>query len=127
MAKLAGVIDFGGNVCQSFDQIFADSCSVQRGAASRENNSADIAQLTRRHVEAAQFRRAFLDVETAAHCVAHGVWLLKDFLEHVMGIVTLLNVLGCELYFADGMFRAISGKRSDLELVRLCRDYIEVV
>src|SRR5438132_1517011 len=54
MPKLTGVIDFRGNVRQSLDQIFADSCGVQRSATAGKNDSADVAQLCRRHVQAAQ-------------------------------------------------------------------------
>ena len=127
MAKLAGVIDFGGNVCQSFDQIFADSCGVQRSSASRENDSPNVAQLRRRHVQPAQLCRAFLWVETAAHRVADCVWLLKDFFEHVMGIITLADIFGCELDFADRMLRDVAGQRTDLEFIRPGCDHVEVI
>src|SRR5262249_61600846 len=43
MTKLAGVIHFGWDARHSLNQIFADSCGVQRGAASGENDSSDIA------------------------------------------------------------------------------------
>ena len=127
MAKLARVFDFGRDVRQSLDQIFADSAGMQRSAATGENDASDIAQLRRRHVQAAELGGAFLSVKTAAHRVAHGVWLLKDFLEHVVGVITLLDVFGREFDFADGMLRAVSGERSDLEFVRPHRDDIEVV
>src|SRR5438132_13319545 len=66
-------------------------------------------------------------VKTATHGIAHCVWLLTDFLEHVVGIVPLTNVFGCELDFADGMLGDVSGKRTDLELVRPRSHQIEVV
>ena len=118
MAELARVIDFGGDVRQLLDQVFADSAGMQRRAATGENDASYIAQFSRCHVQATEFCCAFLSVETAAHRITHRVWLLKDFLEHVVGIITLLNVLGCELDFADGMLGDVSGKRTDLELVR---------
>ena len=100
---------------------------MQCRAAAGENDAPDIAQLRWRHIQAAQFRRAFLVVETAAHRVAHRVGLLKDFLEHVVGKITLLDVFRREFDFADRMFGAVSGERNDLELVRPGRHHIEVV
>ena len=84
MAKLARVFDFGRDVGESLDQIFADHAGMQRRAAAGEDDASDVAQFGRRHIQAAELCRAFFRVETAAHRVAHRVWLLKDFLEHVM-------------------------------------------
>ena len=111
----------------ALNQIFADSCGVQRGAASGENDSADIAQLRRRHVQAAQFCRGFFRVKTAAHRVAHRVRLLKDFLEHVMRIIPFVDIFGGEIDFADRMLADVAGERTNLEFVGLDRDDIEVV
>src|SRR5205823_11530399 len=127
MTELARVIDFGRDVRHSLNQVFADSAGMQGRAAAGENDASYIAQFRRCHVQATEFCCAFLSVETAAHRITHRVWLLKDFLEHVVGIITLLNVLGCELDFADGMLGAVSGKRSDLELLRPRCHHIEVV
>src|SRR5262249_10545223 len=99
----------------------------QGGAATGENDAPEIAQLRSRHVQAAQSCGAFLLVETATHRVAHSVRLLTDFLEHVMGIITFLDVFGGEFDFADWVLSAVSGERNDLELVRPGRDDIEVV
>ena len=93
MAKLARVFDFCWKVGKSLDQIFADPAGVKRRAAARKNDTADVAQLGRCHVQATQLCGAFIRVETAAHRVAHRVWLLKDFFEHVMGIITFLQCL----------------------------------
>src|SRR5262249_22943117 len=112
---------------QSLDQIFTGSGGMQRSAASGENDSPDIAQLWWRHVEAAQFCGAFLGVEAAAHRVAHCAWLLKDFLEHVVGIITLANIFGCELDFADRMLGDVPSKRTDFKFIRSGRDNIEVI
>ncbi len=127
MTKLTRVIHLGGDVRQPLNQIFTDSAGMQRRAATNENDAPDIAQLRSRHVQAAQPCGAFLVVKTAAHRVAHRVGLLKDFLEHVMGKITFPDVFRGEFDFADRMLGAISGERSDLELVRPRCDYIEVV
>ncbi|KAG0506325.1 MAG: hypothetical protein Udaeo_02990 [Candidatus Udaeobacter sp.] len=127
MAKLAGVIHFGWDASHALNQIFADPCRVQCGAASGENDSADIAQLRRRHVQAAQFCRGFFSVKTPAHRVAHRVWLLKDFLEHVMGIIPFADIFGCEIDFADRMLADVAGKRTNLEFIGSDRDDIEVI
>ena len=84
MAKFAGEFHFGRNARELLDQIFADHRGVQRSAASGENDSPDIAQLRRRHVQPAELCRAFFSAKPAAHRVAHRARLLKDFLEHVM-------------------------------------------
>ena len=66
----------------------------------------------RRHVQAAEFGGAFFRAEPAAHRVAHGVGLLKDFLEHVMRVIAFLDVLGAELDFADLVSAAFAARAS---------------
>ena len=108
-------------------QVFADHAGVQRGAAAGQNDAADVAQLRRGHVQAAQLGGAFFDAEPAAHRIADRAGLLKDFLEHVVRVIALLDVLGGELDFADRVVAALAGERADLEFVALDRDEIEVV
>ncbi len=127
VTKLAGVFHFSRDAGELLDQIFADPGRVQSSAAAGENDAPDVAQFGRRHVQAAEFGGAFLGVETAAHRVAHGVGLLKDFFEHVMRIIALPDILGAELDFADLVITAFAGERADLEFVRLERDDVEVV
>ncbi len=100
---------------------------MQRRAAAGQDDAADIAQLRGRHVEAAELGGAFFRAETAAHGIAHRARLLKDFLEHVMRVIALLDVFVAELDFADLVSPAFAGDRADLEFVALDRDDIEVV
>src|SRR5260370_40686267 len=100
MTELARVIDFGRDVRHSLNQVFADSAGMQGRAAAGENDAPYMAQFRRSNVQAAEVCCAFLSVETAAHRITHRVSLLKDFLEHVVGIITLLNVLGGDVAFA---------------------------
>ena len=127
MAKFAREFHFGRNVRELFDQVFADHAGVQRGSAAGQNDAADVAQLRRGHVQAAEFCGAFFDAEPAAHRIAHRAGLLEDFLEHVVRIVALLDVLGGELDLADRAVAALAGQRADLEFVALDRDEVEVV
>ena len=100
---------------------------MQRRAAAGQDDAADIAQLRGRHVEAAEFGGAFFCAEATAHGVAHRAWLLKDFLEHVVRVIALLDVFVGELDLADLVGPAFAGDRADLEFVALDRDDIEVV
>jgi hypothetical protein len=100
---------------------------VQCRAASSENDSPDVAQLRRRHVQSAQLCRGFVRVETPAHRVSNRVRLLKDFLEHVMGIISLADIFGREIEFADRMLGDVAGKRTNLEFIGSGRDEIEVI
>ena len=127
VAKFVREFDFSGNVRKSLDQIFPHPAGVESRAATHQNNASDIAQLRRCHVQAAQLRRAFFQTEATAHRIAHRVWLLKDFFEHVMGVVAFFNVLGRELDFADSMIAALSGQRTDLEFASLHGDDIKVI
>ena len=127
MTKLTGVFDFGWNAGQPLDQIFTDPSGMKRRATAHKNNTADVAKLGRRHVQAAQLCSAFVRIKTTAHRVADRVWLLKDFFEHVMGVIPFSDVLGGKFNLADRVLRAVSRERSDLELVSPCRDDIEVV
>src|SRR4029077_13568536 len=52
--------------------------------------------------------------------------LLKDFLEHVVWVIALLDVLGGKLDLADCPIAALAGQRTDLEFVALDRDEVEV-
>ena len=71
------------------------------GAAAGQDDTTDLAQLRRRHVQAAELGRAFFAAEPTAHRVANGVRLLKDFLEHVMRVIAFLDILRAEFDFAD--------------------------
>src|ERR1700730_2867277 len=127
MTKLTRVFDFGWNISKSLDQIFTDNAGMKRGATTCKDDTADIAKLGRGHVQAAQLCRAFLRVETAAHRVAYCVWLLKDFFEHVMGIIPFSDIFGGKFDFTDRMLAAVSRERSDLEFVASRSDYVEIV
>src|SRR5215467_13643103 len=100
---------------------------MKRRAASGEHDTADGAKLGRRHVQTTQLRGAFLRIKTAAHRVAYGVWLLKDFFEHVMGVIPFSDIFGGKFNLADRMLGAIPRQRGNFELVSACGDYIEIV
>jgi hypothetical protein len=127
MAELTRVFDLGWNARKLLDQIFTDPAGMKRRATACKDDTADIAKLGRRHVQAAQLCCAFLRVETATHRVAYRVWLLKDFFEHVMGIIPFSDIFGGKFDFADWVLAAISRERSDLELVASRSDYVEIV
>src|SRR6266545_1290126 len=96
-------------------------------AACSENDSPDIAQLRRPHVQSTQSCRGFFSVKTPAHRVSNRVRLLKDFLEHVMGIISFADIFRCEIDFADRMLGAVAGKRTNVEFIGAGRDDIEVI
>src|SRR5438874_12158473 len=65
--------------------------------------------------------------ESAAHRIAHRAGLLKDFLEHVMRVIALLNISVGKFDFAELVITALARDGADLEFVALdCHD-IEVV
>ncbi len=57
VAELAGVLDFHRQVGQPLDQVFADQGGVPRGPAGGEDDPADLAELARGPVQAAERRR----------------------------------------------------------------------
>ena len=83
--------------------------------------------MRRGHVQSAKLGGALIDAEPAAHRVADRAGLLKDFLEHVVRVIALLDVLGGELDLADRAVAALAGERADLEFVALDRDEIEII
>ena len=91
-----------------FEQIFAHHGGVQRGPAPGQDHPTHIAQLGRRHVQATEFRGAFCDAQPAAQGIPHRTGLLKDFLEHVVRILALLDVLGGEFDLADRAVAALA-------------------
>src|SRR5205823_3892937 len=54
MTVLTGKIDIDRNVCQLLDDVFANTRGVQGGAATGKNNTRDVAQFGRIHVQAAK-------------------------------------------------------------------------
>src|SRR5256885_134502 len=100
---------------------------MKRRAAPGENNATDIAQLCRSHVQPAQLGRAFVEVEPSPHGVTHGVWLLENFLKHIMGELALAHFFRAELDFADLVITDLARERADLECVARDGDNIEVV
>src|SRR4029453_18363820 len=100
---------------------------MKSGAATGENNASDTAQFRRRHVQASQLCGAFFQAEAPAHRIAHRVRLLKDFLEHIMRVIALCNVLGRELDLADSMIATYAGQRANFEFLSLYRNEVEIV
>ena len=116
-----------GILRELLDQIFAHHRGVQCRAAAGQNDPSTSRKLLGRHVQAAEFRRAFFAAEPAAHGIPHRVGLLKDFLEHVVRVIAFLDVAVGELNFADLVIAGFARDRADLEFVALDCDDIEVV
>src|SRR5438094_8074518 len=100
---------------------------MNRAATASKEETAYLAKLRGRHVQAAQLCRAFFWVKTATHRVAYRVWLLKDFCEHVMGIIPFSDVFGCKFNLADRVFAAISRERCNLEFIASRSNDVEIV
>ena len=100
---------------------------MEGGAAARQNHAAHVTYLRRGHVQSAELGGAFLGTEPAAHRVADGARLLEDFLEHVVRVIALLDVGVGEFDFAQLIVARFAGDRTDLELIALDGDDVEIV
>ena len=124
-AEFARPVDFHRQVGQGLDDVFADDPGVHRRAAAGDEEAVDFAQRLRVEVEAAQLRRAFLDVEPAADRVLHRERLLEDFLEHVVRKVAEVGVGRLEVDLAD--LQALFIMRERLEPVTVAVDRHDII
>ena len=92
IAELAGVLDLDGNAGELLEQILADQGRVIAGAARRQDDALDLAQLLRVEVQAAEVGAAFVIVEPAAQGVLQRLGLLVDLLEHEVLEVAHIDV-----------------------------------
>src|SRR4051794_29147750 len=99
MTELTRKLHFGRNAREMLDDVFADHRRMECGAAAGQHNATDVAQFSRRHLETTELRAAIISAKSTAHRIPHRAGLLKDFLEHVMRVVALLDVLIAELDF----------------------------
>ena len=126
VAKFTGKFDLGGKVCQAFQDVFADHRGVARGAATGEDDALDIAQFRGRHVEAAELGGGFLHGKAPAHGVAQGIGLLKNFFEHVMGVISLAHIILGEFDLADLETGSAAIQAGDFKIVAIERNDVVV-
>ena len=94
IAKLAGVLDFDGQMRQPFDQVLAGHRRVPARAAGREDHPAHPAELPRRQVEPAEPSGRLGASQPAAAGVDDRLGLLADLLEHVVSVAAQLDRVG---------------------------------
>src|SRR5258708_37549196 len=81
----------------------------------------------RTHLRPAQLGSEIFLSEGGAHRVTNRVRLLADYLEHVVVVITLLNVLGGKLDFADRVLADRALDRADFKAFPIERNEIEIV
>ena len=128
VAELARVLHLARQVRQGFDEIFADQPGMVCRAAARDDDAVHLAQFLRGHVDAAQPRARVLGREASAQRIAHGMGLLEDFLEHVVGVVAQLHVVAGEVHLRHLVAaRDAALQRADLEAVALDHGHVVVL
>ena len=96
VAELGGLLDFGVDVREILERVFADESGVQRGAAADEDHAVELGQFARRGAHAGEHGGAEVEIETAADGIGQRVRLLVDFLEHEMFEAALFGGGGIE-------------------------------
>ncbi|MFM1941608.1 MAG: hypothetical protein RI897_590 [Verrucomicrobiota bacterium] len=127
VAEFAGVFDFDRDVGEVFDHVFAGEGGVPAGTTGINEDAIHGAELGGGHVEAAEVGRGFLLVEAAAERIFEGAWLLKDLLEHVVSVRSLLGFLGLEIELADAVSGCSGVSALDLEPVGMDCDDVMIV
>ena len=93
IAELAGVLDLDGDAGELLEQILADQRRVIAGAAGRQDDALDLAQLLRCRGSGRRSGRVRVGVvEPAAQGVLQRFGLLVNLLEHVVLEVALVGV-----------------------------------
>ena len=101
VTKFVRELDLHRDLCEFFNQIFADQRGVPARAAGGNDDAFDGTQLRRRQIQAAEFGgRTFL-VHAPAQGVLHRLRLLKNFLEHEVRVLAARSILLAELKIAD--------------------------
>jgi hypothetical protein len=127
IAKFAGVFDFRWDVGEFFEQIFADQRRMPAGAAGRDDNVIDLAQLRQSHVQAAEFGGGVVVSDAAAQGVADGLGLLMDFLEHEMRELAALGSFRIELELADLYLGGVGAQVGHAKAVRVQGHHVVIV
>ena len=89
VAEFAGVFHLDGHVREFFDEIFPDQPGMPAGAARSNDDAIHGPQLRNAHVEPAELCHCAVVIDASAQGVAHGLRLLKNFLEHEVRIASL--------------------------------------
>ena len=111
IAELGGLLDFGVDVGEILERVFADQSGVQRGAAADEDHAVELGEFARRGAHAGEHGGAEVEIEAAADGVGQRVRLLVDFLEHEMFEAALLRGGGVEAELGD-----LAGDRDVVEI-----------
>ena len=101
VAEFAGVLDFGRQVRQFFEQVFAHQAGMPARAAGGDDDAVHRPQFGGGHVQPAKARHGAVVVDAAPQRVAHRLRLLEDLLEHVMRKAALLGSFRREFKLAD--------------------------
>ena len=79
VAELGGLLDFGVDVGQVLEGVFADQAGVQRGAAADEDHAAEFREIARRGAHAGEHRGAEVEIEAAADGVGAASRVARGF------------------------------------------------
>ena len=79
------------------DQVLADHGRMPAGAAGRQQDAIDAAQLLRVEIQAAKVRRRLVERQPPAHGVTQCLGLLENLLEHEMVVAAQVDIAGLQL------------------------------
>ncbi len=96
IAEFAGVFHFDRDAGQGLDLVLAHQPGVPARSAAGEQQPVGLAKLLGTEVQAAEPGRCRVVVEATSHGVADRFGLLKDLLEHVVGVTTQLDIAAFE-------------------------------
>ena len=118
VAKLAGELDLDRQVCEPLDQVFAHQRRVPARPARREDDPPHAAELAGREVQPAELRGRLGPAQPAAAGVDHGLGLLANLLDHVVGVAAELDRVGLPVDPIDPRRDRPMLEVADLEVAR---------
>ena len=102
IAELRSILHLDGNTTQRLDNLLADESSMPGSTASHNDDALGLKQLSTVVYQSRQGNVVTFHIDTSTHTVGQTFGLLEDFLQHEVGITTLLNLSEVDVYLLDG-------------------------
>ena len=101
IAELRSILHLDGNTTQRLDNLLADESGMPGSTASHNDDALSLQQLTTVVNQSRQGNMVTFHIDTSTHTVGQTFGLLEDFLQHEVGITTLLNLAEVDVYLLD--------------------------
>ncbi len=102
VSQLAGVLDFGRDSSELFQQILAYQSGVPACSARGQHDAVDLSQMLRVDIQSAELGGRRVVVDPAPHAVFESFRLLEDFFQHVVIVAAQIEIVGNLIEYVYG-------------------------